>query len=117
MKSTVNVKCGHSGCSKYGHYGADNNKDRTRIHKKYGNGKYRCCRHTSPDKVLGVNNLKRQVTFVADKSKKYPKLPELFWDDGNGFTHGPGFMAYANDFPEGTKLIITAEIVLPEGAE
>lgn len=54
------------------------------------------------------------MVLVAGKSKKYPNLAGLFWDDGSGFTHGTGYKAYADDFPPGTRLIITARIELPE---
>ena len=42
-------------------------------------------------------------------------LPGLFWraegaGAGSGFTFGPGFNAHATDFPEGTRLVVTAQI-------
>ncbi|AYD83936.1 hypothetical protein SEA_GETALONG_76 [Gordonia phage Getalong] len=36
-----------------------------------------------------------------------------FWAR-HGFVTGPGFKAWADDFPAGTTLIVTAEVVLPE---
>ncbi len=36
----------------------------------------------------------------------------LYWDS-MGFVHGPGFRAFAKDFPEGTVIRVTAEIILP----
>lgn len=46
-------------------------------------------------------------------------LDGLYWTaegerPGSGFTYGPGFKAFGRDFPEGTKLIVTAEVVLPD---
>lgn len=46
-------------------------------------------------------------------------LKGLFWigegeSSGSGFTFGPGFKAFATDFPEGTQLRITAEVVIPD---
>lgn len=46
-------------------------------------------------------------------------LPGLFWlpeggAHGSGFTHGPGFKAHADDFPEGTRLTVTTRIEIPE---
>jgi hypothetical protein len=57
--------------------------------------------------------LKRQIDFTAGKSKNYPELKELFWNTGSGFIYGSGYKAFADDFPEGTILRITAEIILP----
>lgn len=50
---------------------------------------------------------------------RLPHLPEhLFWiasdeKSGSGLTFGPGFKAFAKDFPEGTRLVITARIEAP----
>jgi len=113
MKRTVNVRCGFDGCKEFAHYEAKNRKEASELYAKYGSGKYRCCRHTSIEEVLGLENMKRTKTMTALKSTKYTDLTELFWDESSGFTSGPGFKAYANDFPKGTKLIVTAEIILP----
>ncbi|GAA0720209.1 hypothetical protein GCM10010199_25560 [Dactylosporangium roseum] len=45
-------------------------------------------------------------------------LPGMYWlpeggTSGSGFTFGPGFKAHADDFPEGTRLVITAQVLLP----
>ena len=50
-----------------------------------------------------------------DPSREY--LDGLFWLGGglsSGFTFGPGFKAFANDFPEGTKIVITATLEVPQ---
>lgn len=57
-------------------------------------------------------------TALARKPGEF--LPGLFWlpeggAHGSGFTHGPGFKAHANDFPEGTRLTVTTRIDMPEG--
>jgi hypothetical protein len=57
------------------------------------------------------------VTLVASKVDGCGSL--LFWVAPekhlkSGFTFGNGYKAYANDFPEGTKLTVTASIELPD---
>lgn len=37
-----------------------------------------------------------------------------FWEH-QGLVTGPGFKAWADDFPEGTTLVVTVEAVLPSG--
>ncbi|MFK5282653.1 hypothetical protein ACI3PL_24120, partial [Lacticaseibacillus paracasei] len=37
----------------------------------------------------------------------------MYWDSGSEFAHGPGFKAWAADFPEGTRLIVTVRIETP----
>lgn len=113
MKSTVSVKCGADGCNEHRHYEADNKKEASRLYTKYGNGRYRCARHTNEEQVMGINNIQRETVLTAEESKKYPELKELFWGGSQGFISGPGFKAYSNDMPKGTKIIITAKLVLP----
>lgn len=48
-------------------------------------------------------------TRFTDSGNPYGK----FWGS-SGFIHGPGFKAYPNDFPEGTIIRITAEVILPQ---
>lgn len=110
----VRVYCGHEGCHETTFYSYDNKKEADRIYQKYGNGKWRCTRHSNPEEVLSLTNLKVQKILVAKHSEKYPELKTLFWNHGSGFTYGDDYKAYADDFPEGTKLIITAEIILPK---
>ena len=111
---TMRVFCGYKECHEIGIYSYKNRKEYSNLEQEYGRGKWRCVRHTNPDEVLSKTNLKRQTILVCGKSKKYPGLEDLFWNDGFGFDYGSGYKAYANDFPEDTKLIITVEIVLPE---
>lgn len=73
---------------------------------------WRCMRHVNNgDDVVGVGNA-IETTWVAT-AKDYGQ----FWHDGErlvgGFAHGPGFKAWAKDFPEGTILYVVAEVFLP----
>ncbi|MGH3600761.1 MAG: hypothetical protein ACRDQH_10865, partial [Pseudonocardiaceae bacterium] len=84
---------------------------------------YRCTRHDKPDEVLRPDNTAVQHVLVASRIKttrwspageESGYLPGLFWlregaeRGGSGFTFGPGFNAHADDFPEGTRLVVTA---------
>lgn len=76
---------------------------------------WRCVRHSNPDAVMALDNLTRSETLTATKVKD---LKGLFWyrdgaKTGSGFTYGPGFKAFASDFPEGAKITISATIQLP----
>ena len=114
MKRTIIVRCGVKGCKNGAHYEAQNQKEAREIIEQYGNGKYRCAKHTNPEKLLSLDRKKITSIQIAEKSKKYPNLDGLYWNDGSGFIFGPGFKAFADDFPAGTKLIVTAEIMLPK---
>ncbi len=111
----VRVKCGHADCTEFARYGADTRADELRLHQRYGNGQYRCTRHSQPNEVLSAT-APRTVTVLTLIRRFTGSGADigLFWNGSNGFAHGPGFKAFGEDFPEGTRLIVTAEIVLPE---
>lgn len=110
----IRLVCAESGCNYTTYTTADTRREETDIRRRYAEKPYRCVRHTHPEEVLSDTNRERSTVMVAGKSEKYPHLDNLYWGRGSGFVSGPGFKAYAEDFPEGTKLIISARIELPE---
>ncbi len=105
------AKCGHEGCTEFARYEADRRADYLDLERRYGNGKWRCVRHSQPDQVLSFDNKK-----IVEEVKVIKEPHGLYWGKDkawNSFAHGPGFKAFAEDFPEGTVLRITAEIVSP----
>ena len=116
MKRILRLVCGHGGCKEWTIKDADDKIDYSRLYSIFGNGKWKCTRHDFPEEVLGLNNLKRVTSLISGKSKKYLDLEGMFWGE-SGFVYGKGWKAYADDFPEGTKIIITAEVILPKNNE
>jgi hypothetical protein len=113
--SIVRFKCGHPGCEEFARYEADNRQHAIDLEKRYGFGKYRCVRHSQPDSVLSVDKPK-----IVDELRSIEKPNGLYWGKEtafSGFAHGPGFKAFAKDFPDGTVLRVTAEIILPATKE
>ena len=81
-----------------------------------GKGPFLCSRHLLPERVLSQENRERTGVLTA---ASYPSGNGMFWmkADGlasTGYESGPDWNAYADDFPPGTRLIITARIELPE---
>jgi hypothetical protein len=109
---TLTVRCGYEGCCEYGHYEPENRDHYIDLEKRYGQRRWRCVRHAKPEEVLSPTNLRRQHEIVSEHSYYEGKSIGLYWNHF-GMVSGPGFKAYAKDFPEGTKIIVTAEIVLP----
>lgn len=106
------VQCGHPGCTERMFFTSSTRKEQRETADRYPPGKWFCSRHTRPDEVLSEEN-RRQTCFqhvVTQNGTKYWARATI----GSGFTYGPGFKAFAEDFPEGTRLLITAEIILPE---
>jgi hypothetical protein len=79
---------------------------------------FRCSRHRKPEQNLRPGN--GRTTYVLVASRLHD-LPSLFWvpedgTTGSGYSYGPGFTAHADDFPEGTRLVVTTEIQSPATA-
>ena len=107
-----------SPCPEVGRFSYGHRDEGMDLERRYGGGKWRCVRHTDPEAVLSPSNLTREVTFTLGPS---PNGPGLYWLPSHGglvsgFTHGPGWKAFREDFPEGTVLRVRVEAVLPGDA-
>jgi hypothetical protein len=136
------ARCANDGCREHTTFYYDRRADQIDGDRHRRDSPWRCTRHTNPEQMLGADNQVREVVLVASKvrSHRYEQnladyeralarnsmfarkpdefLDGLFWlaegaTSGSGFTYGPGFMAYATDFPEGTRLVVTARIEVP----
>ena len=124
--------CAEPGCHDTQFYVHDRRADQDAACKRQAEHPYRCTRHADPDRNLRPGNESTRRVLVASKVRAYqdPRRPEqeprwldgLYWHEegsergGSGFTHGPGFNAHASDFPEGTRLVVTAQIEIPQEA-
>lgn len=110
-------QCGHDGCNEIANYEASTRADQADQWRRYANGKWRCTRHQHPQSVLTLENRTIVSDLTADEVLHDGRpLDGLYWHGStlkSGFTHGPGFKAFASDFPKGSVLRVTAEIVLP----
>lgn len=108
MKTTRSVKCVEPGCAEYGHFSYDTQRDAREPRTVKYRSEWRCVRHSGMDRMLSPENRVRTKTMeVLEKNGKN------YWNGTFGFVSGDGYKAFANDFPVGTKLTITATIELP----
>lgn len=106
-KLPLRVHCGHAGCTEVAFYEAYNRKEYSDLCQRYGQGRWKCLRHTRMNENLSVDD--RVKTFeIESREESYGKYFGNF-----GILTGPGFKAYASDFPVGTKIRVTAEVILP----
>lgn len=100
-------QCSHEGCREIANYEAHTREEQRRQYDWYGGGKWKCTRHSNVEEVLSVETPRRvhEIASQALNGKNY-------WNRF-GFQSGPGFRAWADDFPTGAVLRVTAEIVLP----
>lgn len=106
------MRCTWPGCEALGRYEYDNQREYADVERRRPT--YRCTRHYNDGKdVLGADNPLLTNTYVVVAAHG-----SQFWQHegeedhlSSGFSHGPGFKAYATDFPVGTRLRVTAEVV------
>lgn len=109
-----------AGCTETGYFEYGSQREHAAHQQVLRTRPWRCVRHTAPDEVLGSEAPTRTVTLIATPGQGNI-ADTLFWREenserlGSGFEHGPGFKAYANDFPAGTRLTVTATIAFPDG--
>ena len=108
----LTVRCTENGCTECCHYHYDTRRDYSEAVERHKG--YKCLRHKTPERVLSLENLKTEEVLVNSKSEI---TTGLFWSkDGitkSGFQSGNGYAVWSKDFPEGTILKVTAEIILP----
>lgn len=124
---TLSPQCAHEGCTERVYYRFTTRRDqKAEMDRLRRAGGWRCTRHTNPDRVLMPTSPVREHVLVNRElmwdSAKGPAPLGLFWCEedceyGSGFTFGPGFKAFSEDFPEGARLVITARVELPDPPE
>jgi hypothetical protein len=115
-------QCAHEGCAERALYVFGTRREQSEtVESLRRRGGWRCVRHTKPDDVLATDAPARETTLVSYE-KDYGQLTGVkrFWrrqgtdESGNGFVYGPGFKAFAGDFPAGTRLVVSARIEPPQ---
>ena len=115
----IRKKCIEEGCNEERINSYSTQREYREALKK--NKTYTCNRHTKPNEVLSDSNLKTEVklkcvakNYVTEKCNFWQHVEHLETDKlDSAFQFGNGYKAWANDFPEGTILRVTAEIILP----
>jgi hypothetical protein len=120
----LHIKCSDSECHEYSNYAYDTRKEYTEGVKR--NKTWTCVRHMNPNSVLSKTNTNTSETLVCIRKQFSENSFGQFWqllkDVGteklqSGFQYGNGYKAWADEFPEGTKLVVTSEIILPDENE
>lgn len=107
----ISVKCTHDGCVERDRYHFDTQADMRQHFQRQPASEHKCLRHVRPNEVLSVTNLitvYEMQNFQIDSGKFWGTVSPF-----SGFTSGPGFKAYAADFPPGARLRVTAQVIMP----
>ncbi len=110
---TTSIRCAEAGCRDHATYAYSSQRECAEIYERQKRRPWKCSRHDRPDEVLRPDNVRVVGVLVATR-RPYGQ----FWipedgTTGSGLTSGPGFKAHADDFPEGTRLVVTAEVEIP----
>lgn len=126
----VRVTCAaEGGCRETHTYYCETRREEDQAYERQRRNPWKCDRHNRPERYLMPGNETTRHVLVASKVQAWrdPRrldepvrwLDGLFWLEegtersGSGLEHGPGFIAHANEFPEGTRLVVTAQIEMP----
>jgi hypothetical protein len=136
---TTTVRCAQPACGATTFYTFTSQREYGEIHQRQQRTPWRCTRHDRPDEVLRPDQPAITKVLVASRVRNsryerdladyeaavarrspFARKPDEFIDGmywlpeggghGSGFLFGPGFKAHATDFPEGTRLVVTARI-------
>lgn len=108
-------QCVGDDCHEVERHTYDTQREYFEASRRYANRPYRCSRHQPEN--LQPNSSGRHVTITCQHpdAKLFPHSQDSHtWSDGSGFTFGPGFNAFAEDFPIGAKIHITISVELPK---
>jgi len=136
---TSRVNCAKPGCREVAHFEYDSQRERAEAERRRRDAPWRCTRHTNEEQVLSGDNTERTVTLTAVRRRNpsyerelaeyeaaiarrsnFAREPSEFYDGLTWAGHhsalvtGPGFKAFANDFPEGTRLVVNIRVETPE---
>lgn len=115
---TTPLLCSYPGCRETGFYEFETRAEQRETMSHLNRTGWRCVRHTEPDTVLSADNPVRETVLES-----YETAYGRFWAPpgtqkvGSGFVYGPGFRTFAGDFPSGTRIVVTARLILPEATE
>lgn len=121
---TTTIRCAETGCTETNTYAYTSQREYGEIYTRQRDKPWKCTRHNKPDEVLRLDNPEITAIFTADKllyGNPPTLLPSLYWRSESGVANsslmsGPGFKAHTSDFPEGTRVIVTARVEIPDHA-
>ena len=117
------IRCAETPCPEKVTYHHWTRADEAASVKSQRESPWKCSRHLWPEQVLGLS---REATVmdhdrgcppggavpgIAPHVAGHPVSPSCRTASAGGY----GFMAFASDWPEGTRLEVTARILPPEG--
>lgn len=112
---TTTITCAQQACRETKFHIYTSQREYTEIHKRQQQNPWKCTRHARPERVLTAGNPQTEAVLIASRrgSERLYWIPEDA-QTGSGLSSGPGYVAHADDVPEGTRLIVTARLEFSE---
>lgn len=117
-------QCAYEGCQERANYVFDTRGDQRETMQRIQRDGWYCVRHSRAGEVLSADEpVKETVLEIYETDFGHGRSMHQFWTElenvaakkgGGGFRYGPGFKAFAKDFPVGTRLVVTARVELPD---
>lgn len=73
---------------------------------------WHCYRHSGPDEVLSLESPTRTTTWTTIESDGYCRVGPP-GREYSGIESGPGFKFIADDFPAGSRLVVSVQVLPP----
>jgi hypothetical protein len=111
------LRCHFEGCRETGFFEYDSQRELSESLNSAYFKNWMCSRHNAPHKNLTHESTAKTAVLVATRSEsggQYWRLEGA--TTGSGVDSSSAHKAYAGDFPEGTRLVITAYVETPEQA-
>lgn len=112
--------CAEPGCREVETYTHDFRRDEESMRELRRQIPFRCVRHKNPERYMKPGNeATRHVLVATARIEPLPgHKPHLSWvpedgSSGSSLASGPGFYADANEFPEGSRLVIETHVEMP----
>ena len=114
---TQRFGCHHPGCRESVHVQYDTLRERLETAKSSYYSNWKCVRHAQPEKLLTLDGPAVSVVLECVEENGSHYWREQGKERGfTGFNHSSAHNAYAQDFPVGTVLVVTAYVETPEQA-
>ncbi len=120
-KVHIQKPCAHTGCDRPARWVFNSNAEYLRSHEfrvyEKERQPYLCAKHSRGAGILSPTNLK--TVWISPPSRpleNHPSNPYRSFGSA-GIIFGEGFCAEGCDFPIGTRIKVTAEVLLPPESE
>lgn len=125
----VNITCAGPLCRETQTYRCATRAEEAEVRQMQARSPWKCERHDRPERYMQPGNESTRHVMVAAAGRDtvgrlagagHEPPSSLFWypEDGGkgggwGLLNGPGFVARASEFPEGTRLVVAAHVEIP----